>query len=302
MKRALWMILLVLAVAPTAVRGQSPLVFQSDFGTKDGAVAAMKGVAATVDAETPVFDLTHEIPPFDVWRAAYRLHQAARYWPAGTVFVSVVDPGVGTDRKSVVLETRSGHYFVTPDNGTLTLVADELGISAVREIDETENRREGSHGSHTFHGRDVYAYTGARLAAGVVSFEDVGPRLPSEVERIPHQEPEVGDSTLRGNIPVLDIRFGNVWTNIPADLLSRFGDGEPGQRLQVTIHHEDEVAYQGVLPFVRTFGEVPVGDPLLYVNSLGNLAVALNQASFARTHGVEAGPEWSIVLRTEGDG
>lgn len=302
MKRAVWMMLLALVVLPVAVQGQSPLVFQSDFGTEDGAVAAMKGVAATVDAEIPVFDLTHEIPPFDVWRAAYRLHQAARYWPSGTVFVSVVDPGVGTDRKSVVLETRSGHYFVTPDNGTLSLVADQLGISAVREIDESENRREDSYGSHTFHGRDVYAYTGARIAAGVVPFREVGPLLPSEVVRIPHQSAEIGDSTLRGTIPVLDVRFGNVWSNIPAELLRRFGVAEAGRMLEVTIHHDGEVAYQGVLPFVRTFGAVPVGEPLLYVNSLGNLAVALNQASFAETHGVESGPGWRLVLRPEDDG
>lgn len=296
--RSLLAVLLAAAVLPGGLRSQSPLVFQSDFGSRDGAVAAMKGVAATVDSRIPIFDLTHQIPPFDVWRAAYRLNQAARYWPAGTVFVSVVDPGVGTDRRSVVLETPSGHYFVTPDNGTLTLVADELGISAVREIDEDENRRQGSYDSHTFHGRDVYAFTGARLAAGVIEFGDVGPALPAEVVRIEHQPPEVGGSTLRGTIPVLDVRFGNVWTNIPAELLAGWGV-DVGDRLEVTIRHRGEISYRGVLPFARTFGAVDVGDPLVYVNSLGNVAVALNQASFAETHGVEAGAEWRVELRAE---
>ena len=83
------------------------VVFQTDFGTKDGAVAEMKGVALSVDPSLQLFDITHEIPTYNIWEAAYRLNQAAPYWPAGTVFVSVVDPGVGTERKSIVLKTKS---------------------------------------------------------------------------------------------------------------------------------------------------------------------------------------------------
>src|ERR1700750_1417525 len=110
------------------------LVFQSDFGLKDGAVSAMKGVAMGVDTGLKLFDLTHEIPAYNIWEAAYRLEQTVPYWPAGTVFVSVVDPGVGTDRKSVVLKTKTGQYIVTPDNGTLTLIAGSQGIAEVRQI------------------------------------------------------------------------------------------------------------------------------------------------------------------------
>src|SRR5512145_23370 len=110
---------------------QSALVLQSDFGLKDGAVACMKGVAFGVDHNLKIFDLTHEIPNYNIWEAAYQLKQTAPFWPPGTVFVSVVDPGVGTERKSVVMKTNSGHYFVSPDNGTLTLVAEDLGIAAV---------------------------------------------------------------------------------------------------------------------------------------------------------------------------
>ncbi len=149
---------------------KAAVVFQSDFGLKDGAVSAMKGVALGVSPDLGLYDLTHEIPAYNIWEAAYRLEQTATYWPAGTVFVSVVDPGVGTARKSVVMRSKSGHYFVTPDNGTLTLVARSLGISEVREIDEAINRRQQSGRSYTFHGRDVYAYTGARLAAGIIDF------------------------------------------------------------------------------------------------------------------------------------
>src|ERR1700754_2907674 len=104
------------------------VVFQSDFGVKDGAVSAMKGVAMGVSTDLKLYDLTHEIPAYDIWEAAYRLMQTVPYWPGGTVFVSVVDPGVGTERKSVVLKTKSNHYIVTPNNGTLTLVARTLGI------------------------------------------------------------------------------------------------------------------------------------------------------------------------------
>src|SRR5580700_3752120 len=117
------------------------VVFQSDFGLKDGAVSEMKGVAMGVSAELKLFDLTHEIPAYNIWEAAYRLQQSVPYWPVGTVFVSVVDPGVGTSRKSVVLKTKTGQFIVTPDNGTLTLIASSQGIAGIRQIDESLNRR-----------------------------------------------------------------------------------------------------------------------------------------------------------------
>jgi len=151
------------------------VVYQTDFGLKDGAVSAMRGVAVSVDPTLRLEDLTHEIPAFDIWEGAYRLNVTAPYWPPGTVFVSVVDPGVGTERRSVVLETRSGHYFVSPDNGTLTLVAEDLGIAAVRAIDESRYRLPGSEQSYTFHGRDVYSYAAAHLASGRIAFEISGP-------------------------------------------------------------------------------------------------------------------------------
>ena len=197
------------------------VVFQSDFGLKDGAVSAMKGVAMGVSPDLKLFDLTHEIPAYNIWEAAYRLEQTVEYWPAGTVFVSVVDPGVGTNRKSVVLKTNSGHFIVTPDNGTLTLVAQSLGIAELREIDEKINRRQGSERSYTFHGRDVYAYTAARLAAGVISFEQVGPVLPNEVVNIPFQKAKFENGKITGTIAILDIQYGNIWTNIPDDVFKQ---------------------------------------------------------------------------------
>ena len=154
-----------------------PLVFQSDFGTVDGAVSAMYGVAYGVDPGLVISNLTHEITPYDIWEASYRLIQTVSYWPQGTVFVSVVDPGVGSTRRSIAVETNGGHYIITPDNGTLTHVKRMCGIRAARIIDESVNRLQGSGESYTFHGRDIYAFTGARLAAGVITFEQVGPAV-----------------------------------------------------------------------------------------------------------------------------
>lgn len=285
----------LLLVGTASADTPSALVFQSDFGEEDGAVASMRGVAYGVSRDIHMFDLTHEIPTFDIWAAAYRLNQVAEYWPASTVFVSVVDPGVGTDRKSVVLQTKTGHFFVTPDNGTLTLVADELGIAAVREIDEAVNRLKNSEKSYTFHGRDVYAYTGARLAAGVISFEDVGRELEPAVKRLPYAEPSRDGEHILGNIPILDVHYGNIWTNIPRSLLMELKP-EVLEDFMVTITHGDEVVYAQRIPFVNTFGQVELGQPVIYINDLLNVALALNQGDFAEAHAVQSGPDWNITL------
>ena len=150
------------------------LVLQSDFGTKDGAVAEMKGTALSVDEKLVIVDNTHQIDPFNVWEGAYRLFQSIKTFPKNSVFVSVVDPGVGTDRKSIAVKTKDNHYIVTPDNGTITFVDKEIGIIEAREIDVTKHRLKGSENSATFYGRDVYVYTGAKLASGKISFEEVG--------------------------------------------------------------------------------------------------------------------------------
>lgn len=271
------------------------LVLQTDFGTQDGAVAAMKGVVLSVNENIPIQDLTHEIPPFNIWEAAWRLNEVAPYWPKGTIFVSVVDPGVGTDRRSVLLETNSGHYFVSPDNGTLTLVAETLGIAAVREIDESANIRPGSERSHTFHGRDLYSYTAARLAAGVISFSEVGNEQ-SAVKMLNYQKPEIVDRALRGMIPVLDVNFGNVWTNIPESMLIEFGVSR-NDVVSVTITHKGSVVANLRMPYVRTFDDVPQRAPLLYVNSQGHVALAINLGDFSGDHSVGSGRAWQIEIR-----
>jgi len=270
------------------------VVYQSDFGLKDGAVSEMKGVAMGVSPDLNLFDLTHEIPAYNIWEAAYRLEQTVRYWPKGTVFVSVVDPGVGTSRKSVVLKTKSGHFIVTPDNGTLTLVAQSLGVVEVREINEAVNRRKDSQKSYTFHGRDVYSYTGARLAAGVITFEQVGPILPKVIS-IPYQHATLNGKTLKGDIPVLDVQYGNVWTNISGDLFNKLKP-KFGDILHVVIFNKGKQVYQGDMPYSQTFGEVAEGKPLAYLNSLLQLSFAFNMGDFAKANHIKSGADWSVEV------
>ena len=283
-----------IAIAAT-VKTNGAVVIQTDFGEKDGAVSAMRGVAFGVDNNIKVFDLTQEIPAYSIWDAAYRLYQTAEYWPSGTVFVSVVDPGVGTDRKSVVLKTKSGHYFVTPDNGTLTLVAERLGIDEIREIDEAVNRRKNSEKSYTFHGRDVYVYTAARLATGKISFEQVGKKLPNKVIEIPYQKAILNGKTVSGNIPMLDIQYGNVWTNISRDTVKSL-NLKKGDIVSVEIFNNNKSVYKNDIPFVNSFGDVPDGAPLVYFNSLDNISFALNMDNFAAKNNVGYGGEWTVKI------
>jgi len=292
---ALTLLLITIALYSARVNEKGVLVYMTDFGVRDGAVSTMKGIAVSVDPGLRIYDLTHEVPNYNIWEGAYRLMQTSPYWPAGTVFVCVVDPGVGTERGSIVMKTESGHYFVSPDNGLLTLVADRLGVREVREIDERVNRLPGSEESYTFYGRDVYSYTGARLASRKISFEEVGPALNQDIVRIPYQKPEVMGSTLLGNIPVLDVQYGNVWTNIDKktfDTLNVSTDEE----LLVRIFRDEDLVYEGRIPYENTFGNVEESMPLVYLNEMLNVSFALNMDSFAESYEIGSGPEWSVQI------
>ncbi|MGL2635706.1 SAM hydrolase/SAM-dependent halogenase family protein [Helicobacter pylori] len=296
MKKTILALFLSTCIGLSSVHADNALILQTDFSLKDGAVSAMKGVAFSVNSNLKIFDLTHEIPPYNIWEGAYRLYQTASYWPKGSVFVSVVDPGVGTKRKSVVLKTKNDQYFVSPDNGTLTLVAQTLGIDSVREIDEKANRLKGSEKSYTFHGRDVYAYTGARLASGAITFEQVGPELPPKVVEIPYQKAKATKGEVKGNIPILDIQYGNVWSNISDKLLNQ-AKIKLNDTLCVTIFKGSKKQYEGKMPYVASFGDVPEGQPLVYLNSLLNVSVALNRDNFAQKHQIKSGADWNIDIK-----
>lgn len=275
------------------------LVFQSDFGLVDGAVSAMEGVALQVDPELKLHNLTHDITPYNIFEGSYRLFQTVNYWPQGTVFVSVVDPGVGTSRKSVVAKTATGQYIVTPDNGTLTHLNKYCGIVALREIEESVNRRKNTELSYTFHGRDVYAYTGARLASGVISYEEVGKELPlSEIVELDVVETEYNkeEKSVTGCVDILDIRFGSLWTSISRDDFYLLNP-EFGKRYEVSIFHEHMLVYQNQVVYQHSFAEVAIGSPLLYINSVYRLGIAINQGSFARAYNVGTGTNWKIRIR-----
>jgi S-adenosylmethionine hydrolase len=271
------------------------IVLQTDFGLKDGAVSAMKGVAMGVSPGLKIFDLTHEIPNYNIWEASYRLYQTINYYPKGTVFVSVVDPGVGTSRKSIVMKTKTGQFIVTPDNGTLTHVAEAFGIAEVREIDEAVNRRKESGKSYTFHGRDVYVYTAARLAAGVITYQQVGKLLPKQVVLILTSTLLLRNGVLKGTIDVHDVQYGNIWTDINDDLVAKL-NLKFGDVLHFKIFNKGTQVYEGEAPYSKTFGDVPEGKPLAYLNSLLQLSFALNMGSFADSYKIGSGSDWSVEV------
>ncbi|WP_151621286.1 SAM hydrolase/SAM-dependent halogenase family protein [Streptococcus intermedius] len=273
------------------------LVLQSDFGLVDGAVSAMVGVALEESPTLKIRHLTHDITPYNIFEGSYRLFQTVNYWPEGTTFVSVVDPGVGSKRKSVVVKTIQNQYIVTPNNGTLSFIKKHVGIVAIREISEVENRRKNTEHSYTFHGRDVYAYTGAKLASGHITFEEVGPELDIEdIVEIPVVETIIENDSVRGAIDILDVRFGSLWTSITREefyiLKPRFNN-----RFEVTIYNNDMLVYQNQVTYGKSFADVRIGQPILYINSLYRVGLAINQGSFAKAYNVGVGAQWSIEIK-----
>lgn len=272
------------------------LVFQSDFGLVDGAVSAMKGVAYKVDPTLTISDITHDITPYNVFEASYRLFQTVDYWPQGTVFVSVIDPGVGSNRKSVVAKTCKGQYVVTPNNGTLTHLNAFVGIEEIREIEERTNRLENSELSYTFHGRDVYAYTGARLASGTISFEEVGPELAlSDVISLELYGAHSDETSVTGQVDILDVRFGSLWTSIPYETFKALGFSY-GDYVEVRIFNNKTLVYINRIIYGRSFADVMVGMPILYMNSVNHMALAINQGSFAKAYNIGVGSQWTITF------
>ncbi len=286
---------MLLVILSNNALSQNALVFQTDFGLEEPAVASMKGVAYSVSSELMMFDITHEIPKFNIWEAAYRLDQAAKYWPTGTVFVNVVDPGVGSERKSVVMKTKTGQFFVSPDNGSLSLVSETLGIDEIREIDEDTNRLPGSERSHTFHGRDVYAYTGARLASNQINFVEVGPKISTKVTSISHPDAKIKNNVISGYIPILDTHYGNVWTNISTELFDIF-DLSYGESVNVKIQKNKEILFKEKVVYGKSFSEVKIGEPIIYVNDILNIGIAINQGDMAEKYKIKASPDMLIEI------
>lgn len=274
------------------------IVMQTDF-TKDISTCTMEGVCMIVDPELRTFDSTHNIPPFNTYIASTSLAFIVDYWPAGTVFVSVVDPGVGTSRKGCVAELNNGSYVVTPDNGSLTHLMLNPGIKEVRQIDETINRLPGSEGINIFHGRDVFAYTAARLASGTINYEQVGPAYsPDEVVRHKLIKPTVQDGVISGMIEEVDFHFGLISSNIPMDIFAQQGI-RYGDVLSVTITEGDRVVYDSPVSYQPSFGSVAVGEPLLLNSETRTIQIAVNEENMSTTYGISCGPDWLISMHKE---
>lgn len=272
------------------------LVFQTDFTYKEGAVSSMYGVVKSVDRELEIMDGTHELPQYDTWSASYRLYQSLPFWPEGTIYVSVVDPGVGTPRRACVARTSDGHYVVTPDNGSLTHVKRMIGIEEVREIDESVNRLKGkgTEGVAVFHGRDLFGYTAARLASGIIDFAGVGPAYPvEEIVEHPLLEPVISEGYAEGIFEIDDPNFGNLWTNI---LLKDFQAAgfSYGDRIHVTVNCKEETVFERDVLFEKSFGYVEKGEPVIYNNELMKVAMTVSQGNFCKEYHLGHGAEWIV--------
>jgi len=254
------------------------VVFMTDFGVVDDSVALCKGVMYGIAPNLRIVDLTHQVTAFSIADGARFLFGASLYFPASTVFVGVVDPTVGSTRKAIVVKTRRGQFFVVPDNGLITMVADRDSVDGVREITNPDWMI-GAKVSSTFHGRDIFSPVGAHLARGD-DWSQVGPELKQFV-RLELHPATVDDRGLTGEVIALDGPFGNLVTNISAEDFLKLGY-QRGDLLKVTIAGRE---FQ--MPFVKTFSDVPLKQPLLYVDSRGRASFALNQTSFAAVYDIK---------------
>lgn len=288
MSCAILFALMFAILAGVCAASDARLVFMTDFGVIDDSVAICKGVMYSIDPGLNIVDLTHQVTPYSILDGARFLFGATPYFSSGTVFVVVIDPTVGSARKAVVVKSKRGQYFVLPDNGLITLVADRDGIEAAREI-TNRNWMIGAALSSTFHGRDIFSPVGAHLARGD-NWAEVGPELAADkLVRLDLQAPSTDDAGIHGTVIATDGPFGNLVTNIDADDFLKLG-----------YQHGDQVRLKigtapVVLPFVRTFSDVPVNAPLLYIDSRGHVALAVNQRSFAAIYHVKPPQPFNIA-------
>lgn len=265
---------------------QELLVLLTDFGSRDYYVGAAKGAAYRASSRVRIETITHEIAPFDVREGAVTLSLAAREFPQGTVFVGVVDPGVGTGRRAIALRTGAGHTYVAPDNGLLTLVAANEGVAEVRDI--TAFRPLGRVPSQTFQGRDLFVPTGALLAAGM-PMDRLGPELPG-IKALAFPKPLLDRGVLKGMVMRID-RYGNVVTNIPAALVQQAGIA-PGSIVLIDLGGRKELA-----TFATTYGSVGKGEALCLLDSFGQLELAVNTGSMAERLKAKAGQSVAVRKR-----
>src|SRR5882672_7881574 len=265
------------------------LVFMTDFGTANDAVAICKAVMVGIAPDIRIMDITHQVTPFSIEEGARFLAGVSPYYPAGTVFVAVVDPGVGTNRKAIVVKSKKGQYFVLPDNGLISPVIDRDGLDSAREI-TNKSWMIGDAISSTFHGRDIFSPAAAHLAAGW-DYNLVGPEVPQLVRLTPETSTTT-DKGISGDIIGLDDPFGSLLTDIPGDEFKQLGYNL-GDKLRIEINKKSVT-----LPYVKTFMDVSVGDSLLFVDSRGRVSIAVNQGNYSKKFNVE--PPGAVFIPRKG--
>jgi S-adenosylmethionine hydrolase len=261
--------------ATNAANSRPAIVFMTDFGTANDAVAICKAVILGIVPDVRIMDITHQVTPFSIEEASRFLAGVSPYYPPNTVFLVVVDPGVGTSRKAVIVKTKKGQYFVLPDNGIITPVVDRDGVEGVREITNTAWMI-GDKVSSTFHGRDIFSPSAAHLAAGD-DWTQAGP----EVKDLVRLRPSVATTDakgIKGEVIGLDDPYGSLITNVQGDDFKQLGYAL-GDTVTVQIANK-----QYKFPYVKTFMNVPVGQPLLYIDSRGRVGFALNERDFSKTY------------------
>jgi S-adenosylmethionine hydrolase len=230
------------------------------------------------------------VTPYSIEDGARFLAGSAPYFQNDAVFVVVIDPGVGSNRKAIIAKSRRGQFFVLPDNGLLTLVQDRDGIVAAREIPNPAWMI-GAKLSSTFHGRDIFSPAGAHLARGD-DWTQAGPELPvSSLVRLDIRQASLDATGLKGKVIGTDGPFGNLVLNVPGETFAKLGY-ELGDTVPLLLAGK---GYK--FPFVRTFSDVPVGRPLLYIDSHRRLSLGINQRDFSKTYAVPDGAEISIPVK-----
>lgn len=249
--------------------------FLTDFDTKDDAVGICRAVMHGIAPTATIIDITHQVTPFDIAEGARFLSGSAPYFAKDAVFVAVIDPGVGTTRKAIIVKSKVGQYFVLPDNGLITGIAERDGLEGAREIVNTEWMI-GARLSSTFHGRDIFSPAAAHLARGD-DWMAAGPEIPvSRLVRLQGASAALDERGLHAEVIGTDGPFGNLILNVPQSLFAKLGYSH-GDVVRLKLNGKDYL-----IPFVRTFNDVSVGKDLLYIDSRDRLSIATNQGNFAK--------------------
>jgi S-adenosylmethionine hydrolase len=271
--------------APQTRSEQPTIVFMTDFGTANDAVAICRAVIFGIAPDVRLTDITHQVTPFQIEEAARFLAGVTPYYPAGTIFLVVVDPGVGTSRKAIVVKSKKDQYFVLPDNGVITPVIERDGLQSAREITNRSWMISDAISS-TFHGRDIFSPAAAHLAAGW-DFNQTGPEV-RELVQLKAKTAALNDRGIEGDVIGLDDPYGSLITDVLGDDFKKLGYNL-GDKVTVQIGERSVV-----VPYVKTFMGVPVGESLLYIDSRGRVGIAVNQGNYATKFNVA--PPVKIII------